>query len=197
LVSVNDLGGNATTFPIIVQPVAGETIAGSSSIAITNAYGIVNLLADVQNGGWSFVSGSAGISGGLTDAPSDGTAYGRMNAAWVNVLLVAGHQTTTGGFRFTSFGIGTVASGTVTPDALNGNYQYLTNAGAFTLAAPGADCAIDILVTNGAGAGVVGFSGFMVSSNVGDALDTISGHNFIISVRRINGVATYLIKALQ
>jgi hypothetical protein len=48
-------------------------------------YGIINLLADVQNGGWSLVSGSTGISGGLGDAPSDGNLYGRENATWTVV----------------------------------------------------------------------------------------------------------------
>ena len=51
LVSVNDLGGNAGTYPITVLPVAGETIAGSPSATISGVYGIINLLADVQNGG--------------------------------------------------------------------------------------------------------------------------------------------------
>jgi hypothetical protein len=31
-----------------------------------------------------------GVTGGITDAPSDGTAYGRENAAWQRVLLLAG-----------------------------------------------------------------------------------------------------------
>ena len=86
LVSVNDLGGNAGTYPITVLPVAGETIAGSPSATISGVYGIINLLADVQNGGWSLVSGSTGISGGLADAPSDGTLYGRRNATWTAVV---------------------------------------------------------------------------------------------------------------
>jgi hypothetical protein len=84
-VSVNDLGGNATTYPITVLPLLGETIAGSPSATITSAYGIINLLADVQNGGWSLVSGSTGITGGLGDAPSDGNLYGRENATWTVV----------------------------------------------------------------------------------------------------------------
>jgi hypothetical protein len=31
-----------------------------------------------------------GLTGGITDAPSDSTAYGRINAAWQRVLLLAG-----------------------------------------------------------------------------------------------------------
>jgi hypothetical protein len=121
----------------------------------------------------------------------------RPTAANTQFLLVAGHQTTTGGFRFTSYGLGAISSGTVTPDAMNGNYQYLTNTGAFTLAAPSTDCAIDLMVINSVGAGVVTFSGFTVGSNTGEPLNTVNGNKFVISIRRINGVATYLIKGLQ
>jgi hypothetical protein len=113
-----------------------------------------------------------------------------------DLLQMIGEQTITGGFAVTPNNIGT-ASGTVTPNPLLGNYQYLTNAGAFTLAAPSSDCAIDILFTNGSGAGAVTFSGFTVNSFTGDPLTTTSGSKFLVSIRRINGTSTYLIKALQ
>jgi hypothetical protein len=124
------------------------------------------------------------------------------NTAYVDTanalnLKVAGQQTTTNGFRFTSYNGGTVSSGTFTPDAYNGNYQYYTNNGAHTFAAPVNDCAIDILLTNGASAGTITFSGFTVSSNIGDALTTTSANKFIISARRINAISTYTCKALQ
>jgi hypothetical protein len=112
-------------------------------------------------------------------------------------LAVAGGQTITGGFRVTPYNGATIASGTVTPDTYNGNYQYYTNNGAHTLAAPANDCAVDILITNGASAGAITFTGFTVGTNVGEALTTTSGSKFIISIRRINAVATYTIKALQ
>lgn len=99
------------------------------------------------------------------------------------------------GFTSSPNNIGTFSSFTINP-AL-GNYQYGTNNGAFTLTAPTSDCAIDLLITNGASAGSVTFSGFTVGSVVGDALTTTNGHRFIVSIRRIAGVATYMIKALQ
>lgn len=101
------------------------------------------------------------------------------------------------GYKFTAFSAGTKSTGTFTPDAANGNYQYVTNGGAHTLAAPAADCAIDILYTNNGSAGTVTFSGFQVGSSTGDSLTTTNGDDFIISIRRINSIATYLIKALQ
>lgn len=139
-------------------------------------------------GVWQLITNSvvlaAAISGAITPAL---TAY----------MKLAGNQTVTGGFLLTPFNAGTKSSGTFTPDATNANYQYYTNGGAHTLAAPANDCAIDILVTNNASAGAITFSGFTVNSNIGEALTTTNGHKFIISIRRINGTSTYLIKALQ
>lgn len=106
--------------------------------------------------------------------------------------------TLTVGYTFTPNNIGTVSTGTTTPNPANGNYQYYTNNGAHTLAAPSSDCAIDILVTNGASAGAITFSGFTVASgNTGDSLTTTNAQKFIISIRRINATSTYTIKALQ
>jgi hypothetical protein len=108
-------------------------------------------------------------------------------------LNVAGGQTITGGFTFTPYAQG-AGSFTCTPS--NGNYQYFNNSGAFTITAPGVDCAIDYLMTNVTGAGAVTFTGF-TTGTTGDALTTTVGSRFIISVRRINGISTYVVKALQ
>jgi hypothetical protein len=106
--------------------------------------------------------------------------------------------TLTVGYNFTAFNAGTKSSGTFTPDPTVGNYQYYTNSGAHTLAAPTVDCAIDIMVTNGATAGAITFTSFTVASgNTGDALTTVNTSKFLISIRRINAIATYIIKALQ
>ena len=110
---------------------------------------------------------------------------------------LSGAQTLTGGFRVTAYSAGTKSTGTFTPDANNGNYQYATNGGAHTLAAPSNDCGIEILYTNNASAGTITFSGFQVGSSTGDSLTTTNGHDFIISIRRINSIATYSIRALQ
>ena len=98
----------------------------------------------------------------------------------------------------TSYNGGTVSSGTYTPAIANGGTQYITNNGAFTLAAPANDCTILLLITNGASAGNITFSGsYTVSSNTGDPLTTTNTNRFMISIARVNGVASYLIKALQ
>jgi len=132
-------------------------------------------------------SGLVKAASGVASAATAGTDYMKPDTT----------STVTAGFTVTPNNIGTVSSGTTTPAAASGNYQYYTNNGAHTLAAPTSDCAIDILITNGASAGAITFSGFTVSSNTGDALTTTNTSKFIVSIRRINSVATYLIKALQ
>lgn len=112
------------------------------------------------------------------------------------VLHLAGNQTVTGGFRFVPFNAGT-PSGTFIPDAMKGNYQYLTNGNAFTFTTPTSDCAIDILIVNSATAGVVTFTGYTVGLNVGEPLTTTNGSKFVVSIRRIINVSTYSVRALQ
>jgi hypothetical protein len=120
-----------------------------------------------------------------------------VHASDTSRMATAGGQTITGGFNFTPANGGTITTGTVTPNPLSGNYQFYTNNGAHTLAAPASDCAMDILITNGASAGAITFSGFTTGASVGDPLTTTNTNKFIISIRRINAVATYTIKALQ
>ena len=112
------------------------------------------------------------------------------------MMKLTGNQIVSGGFRFTSFDMGN-GSGNVLPDPMKGNYQYIGNVGAFTLLPPVNDCAMDILVINGAAPGGIAFSGYTIGPNTGDSLTVSAGHRFIISIRRINNVSTYVIKALQ
>lgn len=138
------------------------------------------------------------------DAPTPGTVFNQWTwngTAWVLttpiILLAAGGQTTTGGYKFTVVEKGNVAGTTFTPDAFLGNYQRVINNGAFTFAAPTSDCALDVMVTNTASAGAITFTGYTTGANKGDNLSTTNGHIFIISVRRMSGVSTYVVKALQ
>jgi hypothetical protein len=144
---------------------------------------------------------------------TDGVLYarGKVAGAWggwvrnvdaATALMLAGRQTTTGGFRFTNYVVpgaqGGNAGTTFTPDAYNGNYQNLVNAGAHTWAVPANDCAIDVLIWNQVGAGAITFSGYTVGAGkAGDPLTTTSGSMFIVSIRRIASVSTYVVKALQ
>lgn len=149
-----------------------------------------------KNAVWT--DGSAPMTGQLTVVNPPVNPTDAASKAYADTKIsTAGGQTTTGGYRFAGYNGGAIVSGTFTPDAYNGNYQYYTNNGAHSLAAPANDCAIDILVTNGASAGAITFTGFTVGSSTGDALTTANTNKFIISIRRINAVSTYVIKALQ
>jgi hypothetical protein len=106
-------------------------------------------------------------------------------------------QTVSGGANVTSSSQGTKSSGTYTIDCGVCPQQFITNGGAFTLAAPANDGNCLLLVTNNASAGTITFSGFSVGSNTGDALDTTNTHKFTISIWMINSVAGYRVAAHQ
>jgi len=149
-------------------------------------------------------TGTLSISQGTTAAPAWTALSGdaTLSAAGVVALaanVVRNNVTTTMsvGYTFTPANGGTITTGTFTPAPASGNYQFYTNNGSHTIGAPTADCAIDILMTNGASAVIPLFSGFTFGANTGDALTATSGSRFIISIRRINAVSTYSIRALQ
>lgn len=135
--------------------------------------------------------------GNASDTTLTRSAAGVAAVEGINVLLAGKTDNITKGFTVTPNNIGTVSSGTTTPDPANGNYQYYTNNGAHTLAAPSSDCAIDILVTNGATAGAITFSGFTVGATTGSTYTTTDTSKFILSIRRINAISTYSWYALQ
>lgn len=201
---VTALGNNVTgsggialaNTPTFVTPVLGA--ATGTSVTLTGAAPQVVLGANTATLGAVKMFGNtsgdvtlnppavAGTSTVLTLPSATGTILSTAQTALIVI-----------GYTVTPNNIGTVSSGTTTPAAASGNYQYLTNNGAFTLAAPAADSAIDLLVTNGASAGAITFSGFTVGSSTGSALTTTNTSKFLISIRRINSVSTYSCYALQ
>lgn len=132
-------------------------------------------------------------TGSLLSLSGSATVF--ITALAADILNPAATAQISAGYTLSPYSI-TTGSFTVTP--ANGNYQYVTNNGAYTITAPSSDCAVDILVTNGSSAGATTFTGFTVASgNTGDALTTTNTNKFVISIRRINSVSTYTIKALQ
>jgi hypothetical protein len=156
---------------------------GPTGVGVTGATGAVGATGPTGVG----ASGASGVSGAI--GPTGATGASGPNFSATATIGV--------GFSLAPNNLGTVSSGTTTPNPALGNVQYLTNNGAFTLAAPASDCEIDILVTNGASAGSITFSGYTVGSSIGSPLTTTSGSKFILFIRRINGVSTYSIYALQ
>lgn len=111
--------------------------------------------------------------------------------------LTAADQTLSGGANVTANNLGTISSGTTTLDCGASPLQYLTNNGAFTLAAPSNDGSCIVEVTNGASAGTITFSGWTVGSNTGDTYATTNTNKYDLFVRRINGHSSYQWSALQ
>jgi len=109
-------------------------------------------------------------------------------------LSLNGGQTISGGFNFNVF---VSPAGNITINPFNGNYQSIGNVGTFTVTAPTVDCAVDLMIVNSAGAGAIAWSGFTVGTNTGDLMTTTNGHIFIVSIRRMANISTYVIKALQ
>lgn len=153
-----------------------------------------------------YTSALASANGSANSANAYAVTVGASSNNYANTtfLKISGNQTFTGGFSYTSFNAGTnvAAYGTWTPNPANGNHQYANSNGAFTLAAPASDCDIDILLYNGqggavSGAGSITFSGFTVGSATGDAYATTANNKYLLSIKRINSVATYIWKALQ
>jgi hypothetical protein len=75
--------------------------------------------------------------------------------------------------------------------------KRITNAGAFTLAAPTAtgDYTMVIQITNVSGAGAITLTGF--SKPTGDAFTTVVGDDFFVFVTKCNGFSTAFVQALQ
>ena len=112
-----------------------------------------------------------------------------------NVLVSNATATITKGFTVTPFNNGSKTTGIFTPDPTNGNYQYYTNGGAHTIAAPTSDCAIDMLVINGAsGAGAITMSGFKTPGTgvSGATYATTANTWWMLSIRRVNGISTFI-----
>lgn len=158
---------------------------------------------NLQNENSATVNISLNTSGGVAFPAltglmkANGSSAAAAATAGTDYMAPGTSSNLTVGHTVTPYNLGT-GSGTVTPAAANGNYQYITNNGAFTMAAPAADCAIDILVTNGASAGAITISGYTApSGGGGDTYATTNANKYLFMIRRINGTSTYAWKALQ
>lgn len=170
------------------------TITSFGSTAPTGALKFVyfsGALLLTHNGTSLILPGAANITTAAGDcliARHEGSGNWRV----LTFLRAAGRplnsgvsDTLTKGFAASSFSAGTKSSGTYTPDPADGNFQYITNGGAFTLAPPSSDCSIVVQVTNNGSAGAVTTSGFTYTS--GDSLTTTNGDDFLLFITKING----------
>ncbi len=120
---------------------------------------------------------------------------GRLKEGSSSVLNAETSDTLTAGYDATPHDLGTISSGTTTPDPANGNLQKAVNGGAHTLDPPGKDTSIVIQYTNNASAGAVTTSNFTVAD--GDTISTTDGDDFFFYISEINGFSRLTVKALQ
>ena len=197
LTAIAALSSGADQFPYFTgvgaASLATVTASARSFLAQTSFAAMLTTLGGAPTASPAFT--------GDPTAPTPATADNDTSIATTAFVKNQGYlsasvtATLTVGYTFTPFNLGNIAT-PLTPQPVNGNYQYGTNNGAFQVNTPTVDCAIDIMITNSASAGAVTFSGFTVGAT-GDLLTTTNGARFIVSIRRINAISTYVVKALQ
>ena len=195
-------GSSSGTTALEATAAAGTTIATfPANTGIVSELNLAQTWAAAQtftNSDILLLGSSTGATT-LTSANASATNYTLTIPAATDTVALLGtaNQNMTGGVLTPGISIGTETSGTYTVVCGNGPLQWLTNGGAFTIAAPANDSACIIKIVNNGSAGAISFSGFSVGSNTGDTLNTVNGDKFFISFIRDAGDSTYTIKALQ
>ena len=182
----------------------GNALFGTATGNVANhIVTMANTTVGVQDSG-TLLSSLAPLASPSFTTPSLGVATATTingvtvpSATDTTALLGKASQALSGGFLITDGNDGTKSSGTYTPVCGAGQQRYITNGGAFTLAAPAASSNCYVQITNNGSAGAVTFSGFTVGTNTGAALDTTNGHLFLVSIVRLNGTSMYSIFAYQ
>lgn len=126
-----------------------------------------------------------------------GTASPTAKLDVAGTTNLGGSTTVPAGVTTTAANDGTKSIGTYMPTPVGGNMKYISNAGAFTLAAPSAsgDYTLVIQITNAAGAGAITLSGF--SKTTGSPFTTTVGDDFFVYITKLNAFTAVNVVALQ
>lgn len=160
---------------------AGNVTITHSAALLTISSALTVSGALIGSSTFSIGTSGAATVGTVELGHASDTTLARVSAGVASIegstiaMLGTEDQTLAGGARVTVKDLGTVSSGTTTPDPGDRPHQKLTNNGAFTLA-PGTNQGSYWLdITNGASAGAITTSGW---TKVVGSFTTTNGHKF-------------------
>lgn len=148
---------------------------------------------------FSFGTGTA-VTLGTIEVGATDTTLSRSSAGILAVegspvaLLGTEDQVITGGAQITSKSLGTISSGTVTPDPGDRPMQHYTNGGAHTLAPSAINGAYLLDITNNGSAGAITTSGW---TKVAGSFTTTNAHKFRCHCSIGNAGSLLVINAFQ
>lgn len=175
-------------------------VRGTNGTASAPAFSFTD---DTNTGVYRAGADSLGFSvAGTIEASVEAGYFEAKNALkvdGVDVLLPTVHRTLTAGYDSDVEALGTISSGTVTPEvdgAGEENFKTLTNDGAFTLSPPSTSsaCCIRIRVINAASAGAITTSGF--DAVYGDAYETTNAKEYWFYIDHDGTRSTLTIKEI-
>jgi hypothetical protein len=119
---------------------------------------------------------------------------GTYETADADILKADTADVLTAGFATTPHNLGNSTGATVTPDEANGNIQFISNNGAWTLNPPTNNCTIIIQMSNVSGAGGITSSSF---DKVEDTdLTTADGDDFFLYITKANGFSELYVRGV-